>query len=128
MLTGSAHITTVRPLARSLYRSLLTSSDQLKSVQDDLARLITLLEAITEDSTDFSIDCEKEPALCKLAQELDQILGELLKLKEHYDLVGTQTQRTWEREQWRADDLSKIRSRLISTTFALNTVYIKLIQ
>ncbi|KAL9085259.1 MAG: hypothetical protein Q9165_007693 [Trypethelium subeluteriae] len=126
--TDLAHITTVRPLARSIHRSLFTSSDQFRPFQDDLARLVTILETIIEDSTDHQIDCEKEPALCKLAQDLHQILNELLKLKEHYDSVGSRTQRTWEQQQWRADELSEIRSRLTSTTSALNTVYIKLIH
>jgi hypothetical protein len=81
-----------------------------------------------EDGPGFNIDCDNEPALCSLSQNCHGILNDLRELKQHFDSVGTQTQITWEREQWRADELAEIRSRLTTTTSSLNTVYSKLIQ
>jgi hypothetical protein len=123
----SDHITTVRPLARSLHRSFFISSNQFKPLQSDLSALMSMLEAIVEDGPGFNIDCDNEPALCNLSRNCHGILNDLQELKEHFDSVGTQTQITWEREQWRAEELAEIRSRLMTTTSSLNTVYSKLI-
>jgi hypothetical protein len=87
---------------------------------------MTILERITEDS--FQIDCENEPALGNLARNSHQILNQLREVKEHYNSVGTQAQTTWQREQWRAEELAEIRSKLTSTISALNTEYLRLIQ
>lgn len=80
-----------------------------------------------EDGPGFNVDCDNEPALCNLSRNCHGILNNLQELKQHFDSVGTQTQITWEREQWRAEELAEIRSRLTTTT-SLNTVYSKLIQ
>jgi hypothetical protein len=124
----SDHITTVRPLARSLHRSFFGSSNQFTPLQSDLAALMSMLEAIVEDGPNFNIDCDNELALCNLSRNCHGILNDLQELKQHFDSVGTQTQITWEREQWRAEELAEIRSRLATTTSFLNTVYSKLIQ
>ncbi|KAH0555629.1 hypothetical protein GP486_006427 [Trichoglossum hirsutum] len=87
-----------------------------------------MLEAIVEDGPAFNIDCDDEPALCNLSRNCHGILEDLQELKQHFDSVGTQTQVTWEREQWRAEELAEIRSRLTATTSSLNTVYSKLIH
>jgi hypothetical protein len=89
---------------------------------------MSMLEAIVEDGPDFNIDCDNEPALCSLSQDCHRILNDLQELKQHFDSVGTQTQITWERQQWREEELAEIRSRLMTTTSSLNTVYSKLIQ
>jgi len=89
---------------------------------------MSMLEAIVEDGPGFNIDCDNEPALCNLSRNCHGILNDLQELKQHFDSVGTQTQITWEREQWRAGELAEIRSRLTTTTSSLNTVYSKLIQ
>ena len=87
-----------------------------------------MLEAIVEDGAGFNIDCDNEPVLCNLSRSCHGILNDLQELKQHFDSVGTRTQITWEREQWRAEELAEIRSRLTTATSSLNTVYYKLIQ
>lgn len=126
MLSG--HITTVRPFARSLHRSFFSSSNQFTPLQSDLAALMSMLEAIMEDGPGFGIDCDNEPVLCNLSRSCYGILNDLQELKQHFDSVGTQTRITWEREQWCAEELAEIRSRLTATTSSLNTAYSKLIQ
>ena len=126
MLTD--HITTVRPLARSLHHSFISSSDQFTPLQSDLGALMSLLEAIVEDGPGYNINCDNEPALCNLSRNCHGILSDLQELKQHFDSVGTQTRITWERERWRSEELAEIKSRLITTTSSLNTVYSKLIQ
>jgi hypothetical protein len=118
----------MRPLARSLHRSFFITSNQFKALQNDLAALMSMLEATVEDSPGFNIDCDNEPALCSLSQNCHGILSDLEELKRHFDSVGTQTQMTWEREQWRTEELVEIGSKLTTTTSSLNTVYPKLIQ
>lgn len=86
-----------------------------------------MLENVVEDGARYDVDCDAEPVLSGLSRNCHEILNDLLKLKEHYDSVGTQTQITWDREQWRADELEDIRSRLDSATTSLNTGYSRLI-
>jgi hypothetical protein len=89
---------------------------------------MSMLEAIAEDGPGFNIDCDNEPAFINLSRNCHGILHDLQELKQHFDSVGRQTQITWERQQWRAEELAEIRSRLTTTTSSLNTVYSKLIQ
>jgi hypothetical protein len=87
---------------------------------------MSMLEEIVEDGPGYNIDCDDEPALCDLSRNCHGILKDFQTLKEHFDSVGTQTQITWEREQWCAQDLADIRARLTATTSQLNAVYSKL--
>lgn len=123
----SDHITAVKPLAQSLHRSMRNSSNQFEPLQRDLAVLMSDLDIVIEEGPKYNINCDNEPALCNISQNLQEILNDLQKLKLHYDSVGAQTQMTWDREQWRADELSEIKARLDTATSSLNTVYNKLI-
>jgi hypothetical protein len=87
---------------------------------------MSMLEAIVEDGPGYNIDCDDEPALCDLSRNCHGILKDFQTLKEHFDSVGTQTQITWEREQWCAQELADIRTRLTTSTTQLNAVYSKL--
>jgi hypothetical protein len=127
-LMFSDHITTVRPLARSLHRSFFTSSGQFKPVQNELAALMSVLEAVEEDRTRFQVDCNKESALCNVSRDCHGILKDLQGLKQRFDSVGTQTQRTWERLEWYVEDLADIRTRLTTTVSSLNLLYTTLIR
>jgi hypothetical protein len=87
-----------------------------------------VLESITEDSASFQIDCNMEPALCNLSRECHEILKELEASKQRFDALPTQTQVTWERMEWGAEELADIRVRLTTAVSSLNTVYSRLIQ
>jgi len=84
---------------------------------------MVVLEAIEEDRDSSQVDCNKESALPDLLWNCHDILKDLQELKQHFDSVGTQAQRTWEREQWRADDLGDIRARLTTAVSSLNMMY-----
>jgi hypothetical protein len=124
----SDHITTVKPLARSLHRSLFTSSDQFKPVQNELASLMGVLESIMTDSASFQVDCNQEPALCRLSQDCHEILNDLQVLNYRFESLPTQTQLTWDRMEWDTEELSGIRARLMTTVSSLNTVYSRQIR
>jgi hypothetical protein len=97
-------------------------------VQYELAALMSVLEAVEEDRTQLPVDCDKEPALRDLSRNCHEILTDLQELKQHFDSVGTQTQRTWEREQWRAEELADIRTRLTTAVSSINMIYSRLIK
>jgi hypothetical protein len=48
------------------------------------------------------------------------VLGDLERLKTHYEEVGFQTQATWERMEWGVEELAEIRARFSSYIQVLN--------
>jgi hypothetical protein len=89
---------------------------------------MSMLEAVVEDGSKYNINCDHEPALCDLSQNCHEILNHLQEIKQHFDSVGTKTQITWEREEWRQQEMEEVQSMLMATTSSLNTVYSRLIQ
>jgi hypothetical protein len=87
-----------------------------------------VLESMVEDEASLQIDWDEEPSLRSLSKDCHEILGRLQEFKQHFDSVGTQTQYTWEREQWRADELAEIWTRLTTTVSSLNAVHRTFIQ
>jgi hypothetical protein len=121
------HITTVGPLARSLHRSFFTSSEQFKSVQNQLATLIGVLESIREDRASFQVNPDNEPELCDLLRDCHDILKDLQHMKSRYDSFPAQAQLTWDRMEMAQEELARIRIRLVTTVSLLNTVYSRLV-
>jgi hypothetical protein len=107
-------ITEIRPIARPLYQSFFTSSGYFKQVQNELGSLLTILETTEETTKSQYINTSRHPQLCDISQNCYQVLDDLQQLKDHFDSVGTQTQKTWERLNLRADDLESIRTRIRS--------------
>jgi hypothetical protein len=61
--------------------------------------LMSVLETIKDERNNFRVDCNEEPALCSLARNCHEILEDFQELKQHFDAVGTQAQRSWDRGQ-----------------------------
>lgn len=113
-LSHADHITTLRPVARSLYRSCLTSSDLFKQVQNELGALLAMLETTEDNSNELHFDADRHSQLSSLSRDCHKVLQDLQRLKAHFDGVGTQCQLTWERMGWGTDELAEIRSRLVT--------------
>lgn len=114
------HITTVRPLARSLYRSCLASSDLFKDIRNELVTLLSALEATEETCMELGIDVSNHPTLCHLSQSSHQVLQDFQDLKTRFDNMGAQTQGIWERSGLGAEELADIRQTIASHTGTLN--------
>jgi hypothetical protein len=128
VLLNLDHISTVRPLAQSLHHSFFTSSDQFKSIQNDLGALMSILQAIEGEHENLDAHWISQPELNRLITNCHEILKDLQGLKIHYDSVGTQTQRTWERELWRKEDFTEIRARLTTTINSLSIMFSTVMQ
>lgn len=122
------HITTVRPYARLLYRSCLISSDLFKHVQNELAALLSALEATEEICLELRIDVNNHPTLCNLSQSSHKVLQDLQEMKTHFDTVGAQSQVTWERMGWGVEELEDIRETISSHIATLNLVNTNMIK
>ena len=78
----SDHISSVGPSARTLYRSLnSSSSEQFRPVQNTLATLMGVLEFIVEDQARLEVDCNEEPTLRSLSKDCHEILNHRQELK-----------------------------------------------
>lgn len=122
------NFTSVRPFARSLYRSCTDASPYFQQLETEMTALLSALETTEECSRDFQFDADHHPQLRGVAQDLHQVLQDLRNLKTHFDEVGTQTQRTWERFNWREDELSGIRIRLEQQKGFLQGININIIK
>lgn len=114
------NITTIRPLANSIYKSLFSASDQFDQVRNELGLLISVLNATEEHTPEFR---PGDPRIDELNDALNgcrDVLQDLQRLKEHFDDVGPQTQVTWERMGWGVEELAEIRGKFSLQIQALN--------
>lgn len=94
--------------------------ESLKQVQTELSGLILILTKTTENWSEFESDTEDRSVLENGLRDCRQVLMDLQDMKRHYDSVGSSTQATWERMEWRKEELEDIRSRMISCTSTMN--------
>ncbi|KAJ6018142.1 hypothetical protein N7451_001521 [Penicillium sp. IBT 35674x] len=122
------HITTIRPLAHSLYKSLFTSSDFFGQVGNELGLLVSVLNATEEHTQKVNADNAQLPELHEALNKCHHVLCDLSQLKEHFDNVGPQTQVTWERMGWGVDELVDIRAKLLLYIQVLNVLNTNMIR
>ena len=79
------------------------------------------LEGTGENSTLFSDIDEK-------LQNCHWVLLDLQGFKDNFDSMRPQTQVTWERMEWKKDELAEIRARLSSYVNLLNLLNVNMIK
>ncbi|OQD80373.1 hypothetical protein PENANT_c036G02396 [Penicillium antarcticum] len=114
------HITTIRPLAQSLYHSCFNSSDIFNQARNDLGLLVSVLDVTQKYISDRQSNDAQSPELDRALASCYEVLTDLSRMKEHFDSVGYQAQTTWERMGWSTDELAEMRARLSICIQTLN--------
>lgn len=118
----------MRPLAHDLHYSFFTLPEMFQQVQPELALLQVALDTVKGNLETTTI---KDSLLIELDEQLQgchRLLSELQSVKDHSESVRTQTQRTWEREGWKLDQLQSIRARLSLLNDILNMINYNMIR
>lgn len=106
--------------------------DDFKRLSNEVASLHVVLketEDYVHEFTDF--DTSRNYRLKILTDGCNDILKDLEKLLNSYESLGTQAQRTWDRMRFGLEDLTDMRSRLVSQATlltAFNSTLIKYVQ
>ncbi|KAJ5813971.1 uncharacterized protein N7503_000721 [Penicillium pulvis] len=116
------NITTVRPLANSLFKSLFNSSELFGQIRNKLGLLVAVLDATKEHTQGVQAGNEQVKGLEEALANCHSTLTDLSRLKDHFDGVNPQTQATWERMGWREDDLVDLSSKLTTYINGLNVL------
>ncbi|KAJ6057677.1 hypothetical protein N7460_000951 [Penicillium canescens] len=106
----SHQITALRLLAGSLYEATRGTTALTNQVQNELALLLTVLDATETYSSSFGKDCPHFSVLTKRLQSCHVLLVDLQKLQLHPDALGAQSQ------------ISEIRASLSSLIFGLSEI------
>jgi hypothetical protein len=117
---GAGDLIAIGTLAWGLYKSCKESSDEFKRISHEVASLHVVLKE-TEEYLEESkgLSPTRVQRLGTIISGCRDVLGELKRLLDGYESLGTQAQRTWDRMRWGLEDLSEVRARLISTTTLL---------
>lgn len=117
-------IIAVSQLAWNLYRDCKGAPGEFAKLSSVLSTLhITLKELedeTTNDTTSFGLGSKHE-AFGTVVGNVRQSLKDLETLKSKYSSLGSTEKRTWDRIQFAAEDLGKIRQQLILQISAINS-------
>ncbi|KAJ3863593.1 hypothetical protein EV359DRAFT_82217 [Lentinula novae-zelandiae] len=112
---GIGDVYLVSKFAWTIYKSCKDSGDDFKRLSNEVASLHVVLketEDYVHEFTDF--DTSRSYRLKILTDGCNDILKDLEKLLNSYESLGTQAQRTWDRMRFGLEDLTDMRSRLVS--------------
>lgn len=119
---------TIPTLAWQVYKSCKDSSDDFKSVADDVVALHIVLREVEEHLKEQPISNPRQAHLAALTRTCHAVLNDLEKLLEKYDSLGSQSRRTWDRMRWGLEDIDQLRARLSSSTSMLTAFNTSLIR
>lgn len=122
------NITTVRPLAKSLFSSLFNSPELFGQIRDKLGLLVAVLDATEEHTQGAHAGNNQIPGLKEALSNCHNVLIDLSRLKDHFDGVTPQTQVTWERMGWADDELVDLSSKLTTYINGLNVLNANIIR
>jgi hypothetical protein len=110
-------------LAWNCYKSCRDSSEQFQRISGEVGNLKAVLDETIEAIQDNRpLSPTREERLMRVVEECQQVLTDLEKLLNSYESMNTQTQRTWDRFRFGMEDVSGVRSRLISHTTTLGAL------
>lgn len=114
----------VGTLAWDVYKSCRAAPDSFTNISNEVLSLHAVLKEADETIFKSPQSPERQARLKTIGDGCQYVLGDLQTLVDRYEGFGTQSKRTWDRMRWGAEDISEIRTRLISSTTML-TLFIR---
>ncbi|KAK6083476.1 multiple ankyrin repeats single KH domain (pfs domain-containing protein) [Seiridium cupressi] len=107
-------------LAWDVYITCKESSDDFRRLATEVASLHVVLKETEVYINEFTeLDASRKNRLEILTNGCSSTLQDLEKLLKHYESLGTQAQRTWDRMRFGMEDLADVRSRIVSNVTML---------
>jgi hypothetical protein len=116
------HFADVRPLAKSLYRSLLESTEFFKNIKDELGSLIIAAEVTEDYAKEESFRLDDDPRLRDFASCCGDLLADLKRFKKRFDDTPSKSKVAWEMMELNKTELERIRGRLLSNVNCLTMI------
>ncbi|TGJ83534.1 hypothetical protein E0Z10_g5243 [Xylaria hypoxylon] len=116
-------------LAWRVYKACKDSGESFRRLSGEVASLHVVLKETEDYMGEFrDLDISRVNRLRILTDGCHGTLKDLEKLMQSYDNLGTQVQRTWDRFRFGLQDLTDIRSRLVSNVTLLTAFNSSLIN
>ncbi|KAF1924312.1 uncharacterized protein M421DRAFT_72863 [Didymella exigua CBS 183.55] len=113
-------------VAGRVYKNCRDCTGDYKHLTIETRSLTNLLDDI-QDKYD-KIPAHKREQLLDAYKPCIDVLSELDKLLEHYNLLDTKSKRAWDRLKWDPEKSRSLRERLVSSVVMLNAFYNSLIH
>ena len=114
----------VGTLAWDVYKSCRAAPDSFSNISNEVLSLHAVLKEADETIFKSPQLPKRQARLKTIGDGCQYVLDDLQALVDKYESLGTQSKRTWDRMNWGSEDISDIRSRLISNATML-TVFIR---
>jgi hypothetical protein len=118
----------ITTLAWRVYKSCRQAPGSFGDIASEVASLHTVLKEAEETVFAQTLPPAKQDQLRVVGDGCRHVLEDLDNLVKKYQSLGTQSKRTWDRMRWGAEDISELRTRLISNTGLLTGLLTVLIR
>jgi hypothetical protein len=110
--------------AWKVYKSCKNSPGSFSNIASEVLSLQAVLKEVEETICAQSLSTDRQRRLDTVVNGCRSVLKDLEKLITHYENLGPQGKRTWDRMKWGAEDIKELRARLTSNT-SLLTAWIR---
>lgn len=118
---SAGDLISISALAWKVFKSCKEASDSFKNVSSEVVSMHVVLKETEDIVAEGDLGRERTIQLQHVADGCQAVLKDLDQLLDRYKSLGTKSQRTWDRMKWGHENISEIRSRLISNTTLLST-------
>ena len=110
----------VGELAWKVYKSCKSAPESFGSISQEVLSLHALLKEVEEAYSRQTLTKAQKERLATVRDGCQSVLEDLQKLVSHYESLGTQSKRTWDRMRWGTEEITELRARLTSNIGMLN--------
>ncbi|MCJ1272199.1 hypothetical protein MMC22_012107 [Lobaria immixta] len=107
--------------AWKIYRACKDAPEGFKNIIQEVLSLHAVLRELEETHSDANLSAAQQSRLKIVGDGCRAVLQDLQDLVDRYNSLGTKTKRTWDRLAWGSENITELRSRLISNTILLTT-------
>ena len=121
---GVGDVVAVGTLAWNVYKSCKGAPGSFSNISNEVLSLHVVLKEVDETFLKSPLPPQSQKRLKTICDGCQNVLSDLQALVDKYESLGTQSKRTWDRMKWGTENVTEIRSRLVSNTTFL-TAYIR---
>ncbi|KAL8946056.1 MAG: hypothetical protein Q9222_007493 [Ikaeria aurantiellina] len=110
----------VGQLAWSVYKSCKEAPDSFADISQEVLSLHAVIREFGDSLATATLPASQLNGLQTVARGCRKVLSDLQTIIDRYSSLGSQSKRTWDRLAWGKENITELRSRLISNTGLLN--------
>lgn len=110
----------VGELAWKVYKACKSAPESFGNISQEVLSLHALLKEVEEAYSQQPLTESQGERLATVRDGCQSVLDDLQRLVNHYESLGTQSKRTWDRMRWGTEEIAELRARLGSNIAMLN--------